>query len=77
MAALGVILIAVGAILSFAVQDAIAEIDLTMAGYILMGVGALAVIIGIVQIVSRRRTTHVTQVEDRVHPVDDPRDPRV
>ncbi|MGO1510566.1 MAG: DUF6458 family protein [Actinomycetaceae bacterium] len=77
MAALGIILIAVGAILSFAVQDAIAEVDLTMVGYILMGVGALAVIIGIVQIVSRRRTTHVTRVEDRAYPDEHPRDPRV
>ena len=46
MAALGIILIAAGAILSFAVQDSIAEVDLTMVGYILMGVGVVAVITG-------------------------------
>ena len=83
MAALGIILIAAGAILSFAVQDSIAEVDLTMVGYILMGVGVVAVIIGIIQIVSRRRTKHVTRVERsgppdvEVHDPRDPRDPRV
>ncbi len=34
-------LLAVGAILAFAVQDAISGVDLTMVGYILMGVAVL------------------------------------
>jgi len=41
----GVFLLAVGLILAFAVQDAISGIDLTMVGYILAAVGALAIIL--------------------------------
>lgn len=40
-------LIAIGAILSFAIQDIIAGVDLTLIGYILMGAGALALILSI------------------------------
>lgn len=40
-------LIAIGAILCFAVQDAIAGIDLTTVGYILMGAGVLALILSV------------------------------
>jgi hypothetical protein len=40
-----VFLLAVGLILAFAVQDAINGVDLTMVGYILAGVGALAIIL--------------------------------
>jgi hypothetical protein len=42
---LGVFLLALGLILAFAVQDAISGIDLTMVGYILAGVGALAIVL--------------------------------
>jgi hypothetical protein len=42
---LGVFLLALGLILAFAVQDAINGVDLTMVGYILAGVGALAIIL--------------------------------
>ena len=42
---LGIFLLAVGLILAFAVQDAISGIDLTMVGYILTGVGLLAIIL--------------------------------
>jgi hypothetical protein len=38
-------LIAVGAILSFAVRDAVPGIDLTIAGYILMLVGVLGIVL--------------------------------
>lgn len=41
-------LLAVGAILAFAVQDAINGIDLVMTGYILMGVGALGLLLSLV-----------------------------
>lgn len=42
---LGIFLLAVGLILAFAVQDAISGVDLTMVGYILTGVGLLAIIL--------------------------------
>lgn len=38
-------LIAIGAILAFAVTDRINDIDLTMVGYILLAVGALGVVV--------------------------------
>lgn len=38
-------LLAVGAILAFAVTDRINEVDLTMVGYILLAVGALGVVL--------------------------------
>lgn len=41
------LLLAVGAILAFAVQDAINGIDLVMTGYILMGVGVLGLLLSI------------------------------
>lgn len=39
--------IAVGLVLSFAVKDSLSGVDLTMIGYILMGAGALALILSI------------------------------
>lgn len=42
------VLIALGAILSFAVSDRINDVDLTMIGYILMGVGALGLVITLI-----------------------------
>lgn len=38
-------LIAIGAILAFAVTDKINSVDLTMVGYILLAVGALGVVL--------------------------------
>ena len=40
-----IFLLAVGAILAFAVTDAISGVDLTVVGYILMGAGVLGLII--------------------------------
>ncbi len=45
---LGIFLLVVGAILSFAVRDSISSVDLTMVGYICMGAGALAVLLSLV-----------------------------
>lgn len=53
----GVFLILVGAILSFAVRDGWEVMDLTMVGYICMGVGVLALILAFVTLLSRRRAT--------------------
>ena len=41
-------LIAIGAILSFAVRDNINEIDLVTTGYILMAAGALGLVVSLV-----------------------------
>ncbi len=43
-----IVLIALGAILAFAVQDTIDAVDLTMVGYILLGVGALGLVITLI-----------------------------
>ena len=42
---LGVFLLALGLILALAVQDAIEGVDLTLVGWILAGVGALAILL--------------------------------
>ena len=63
MAALGIILIVIGAILSFAVADPVEGADLEMIGYILMGAGVLALILGLIQNAQRSNTSH-THVEE-------------
>lgn len=63
-AGLGIFLILIGAILSFAVQDRISGVDLVMVGYICMGVGVLALLIALLQM-SQRGKTEVRQVVER------------
>lgn len=41
-------LLAIGAVLAFAVTDRINDIDLTMVGYILLAVGALGVVLSLI-----------------------------
>lgn len=43
-----IVLLAVGAILSFAVTESISGIDLVVVGYILMGAGALGIVVSLV-----------------------------
>src|SRR5699024_1851580 len=62
---LGIFLIVVGAILAFAVQDSIANVDLTMIGYICLGAGLLALIIALIVNAQRSNTSHRTVVERR------------
>lgn len=45
---LGIFLLVIGAILSFAVQDSVSGIDLTVVGYICMAGGALAILLSLV-----------------------------
>jgi membrane-bound ClpP family serine protease len=61
----GIFLIVVGAILSFAVQDMISGVDLTMIGYICMVAGVLALIISLVINQQRANTTHTERIERR------------
>ncbi len=66
---LGIILLVVGAILSFGVSDRISGIDLGVIGYILMAAGALSLIIGLVMQNQRSNTSH-REVIDRRDDVD-------
>ena len=54
---LGIFLLALGLILAFAVRDAIEGVDLTMVGYILAAVGALAIVLTAVT-ANRARGAH-------------------
>ena len=54
---LGIFMFALGLILAFAVRDAISGVDLTMVGYILAAVGALAIVLTAVT-ANRARGAH-------------------
>ncbi|HZO69283.1 MAG: DUF6458 family protein [Kribbellaceae bacterium] len=62
----GIFMIALGAILSFAVADRISGVDLTMVGYILMGTGALGLVL-VLFLNGQRQRSHTTEttVEER------------
>jgi len=62
----GIFLLAVGGVLAFAVTDRISGVDLTMVGYIMMGAGALGLLIALVMNNQRTHTSH-TSVEERRH----------
>ena len=72
----GIFLLAVGGVLAFAVSDRISGIDLTMVGYILMGAGALGLILVLLLNGQRSRSVghHTTVIEEERHT---PRDPRL
>ncbi len=44
----GISLVALGAVLAFAVQDRLSGVDLVAVGWILMAVGALAIVLSLV-----------------------------
>ncbi|MCW2603810.1 MAG: hypothetical protein JWN61_1945 [Pseudonocardiales bacterium] len=54
--AASLILMAIGAILAFAVRDTMDSVDLTAVGYIVMALGAAALLITLVMMTTRRRT---------------------
>ena len=58
-----IFLLAVGAILAFAVTDAISGVDLTVVGYILMAAGALGLLISLL-VANRARDRVVTRERD-------------
>ena len=60
----GGILLAAGLIMALALADRFDGVDLTVAGWIIAGVGALMMIAGLVTANSARRTEHKV-VEDR------------
>lgn len=57
-------LIAIGAILAFAVTDAINGVDLTMVGYICMAAGALGIVLSLVVNSQRNRGVSDTRRDD-------------
>ena len=59
-----IFLIAVGAILSFAVTDAISGVDLTVVGYILMAAGVLGLLISMMVLNRAPRDRVVTRERD-------------
>lgn len=61
----GIALIVIGAILSFAVSDAIDGVNLELIGYICMGAGALMLILALILNAQRSNTSHTAVVEHR------------
>ena len=59
----GIFLIVVGAILAFAVSDAVEGVDLGMIGYICMAAGVLTLIIALVVNAQRTNTSHREVIE--------------
>ncbi len=70
----GIFLAAIGAILAFAVDDTVENVDLVAVGYILIAAGAIGVLLDLIVFGPRRREG-VAVVEERVY--DDPRNPRI
>lgn len=62
----GIFLIAVGAILAFALNDSVDAIDLGLVGWILMAAGALGIIISLAM--SGRKRTTVTESHSEAAP---------
>jgi len=60
----GIALIVIGAILSFAVKDSIPSVNLSLIGYICMGAGVLAVILGLVTNAQATRRTNIVEHRD-------------
>lgn len=61
---ISVFLMAVGAVLAFAVTDNLADVDLTAVGWILMAAGLIGLVVALIMNNQRSNTSH-TVVEDR------------
>lgn len=68
---ISIFLLAVGAILAFAVEAEVSGIDLGVVGWILMGVGLVGVLISLVLMQQRSNTSHRV-VEERRYRNDGP-----
>lgn len=62
---LGIVLIVVGAILAFAVDYSVQGVDLELIGFILLGAGALALVLGLISNQQSNTTTHREVVDRR------------
>lgn len=74
MGGLGVVLLAIGAVMAFALNVAVPEVDLREVGFILMAVGLVAFIAGIVRDAPfwKMRSEHHVSPDGR-HVVDETR----
>lgn len=61
---LGIFLLVVGAILTFAVHVTVAGISLLIVGEIMMGAGVLVVILGIVLLFRKKTSTATTRISN-------------
>lgn len=66
----GVFLMALGAILSFAVSDRVPGVNLAVVGYICMAAGLVTLILSIILMNQSRRRTTVVEREHIVPPTD-------
>ena len=62
---IGIALLVIGAILSFAVKDSVPGVNLAMIGYICMGGGVIALIMAVVANAQASRTRNTSVVEHR------------
>ena len=57
----GIALLVVGAVLSFAVKDSISGVNLALIGYICMGAGVLAIVIGLITNAQATKRTNIVE----------------
>ncbi|MBW1639297.1 MULTISPECIES: DUF6458 family protein [Microbacterium] len=62
----GIVLFVIGAILTFAIDIDVQGVDLDMIGYILMGAGAVAFLIGLILLLVRRGRPRAEAIDDDV-----------
>jgi len=68
----GIVLIAVGAILAFAVNFSVSGIEISTIGFILMVAGVIGIVVALVMNGQRSRTRHTIVRDDRPPPGDAP-----
>ena len=68
----GIVLIAVGAILAFAVNFSVSGIEISTIGFILMVAGVIGIVVALVMNSQRSRTRHTIVRDDRLPPGDAP-----
>lgn len=61
----GIALLVVGGIMAFGVRDNVGDVDVSIIGWVLMGGGALAIILSFVLQQQRNNTSHTQVVERR------------
>lgn len=70
---LGIFLVALGLILALGVRDRLADFDLSVIGWVLTGVGALAIVLSVaitsIRTRGRTRTTEYVERRDDVDPL--------
>ena len=72
----GIFLIAVGAILAFAVEYQANNVDIAAIGWILMGAGVAGILLDLIVFGPRRRDVAGAAVVEERRVYDDPRGPR-